>query len=295
MVRKILILLSIFILVAGFATGCSKQLLPPEVESTSEVDSDGRPQDGDFIESSVGTDTGMGGNAFRGGSEPLVSLQEGDVGENGSSGFNGDGEGFSEGTFDSSSDTGVEGVPNFGGPGGTGGSDFRSGSFSSSGPGAEGGSSSGFGGPGGGPGGMGGSSGFGSNPLGDMGGKGGINEARLLPFQQTSDLNDIHFRFDKYDLDEASKRTLQKNAEWLKQNAGFKIEIQGHCDERGTNNYNLGLGERRANSTKKYLMALGVSEDRLFTISYGEERPFCFENSENCWLQNRRAHFLVAE
>lgn len=287
MVRKSIILLSIFILIAGFTTGCSKQLLPPEVESTSEVDADGGPQNGDFIESSVGTDNGMGGDAFRG-SEPMVSLNEGDVGE--------DSSGFSSGDISEDGEDGVGGPSGFGGPSGMGGSDFRSGSFASPGGGnggqaGMGGGSSGFGSPGG----MGGSSGFGGNPMGDMGGKGGINEARLLPFQQTSDLDDIHFQFDKYDLDHTSKRILQKNAEWLKQNPAFKIEIQGHCDERGTNNYNLGLGERRANSTKKYLMALGVNEDRLFTISYGEERPFCFENSESCWLQNRRAHFLVAE
>jgi peptidoglycan-associated lipoprotein len=125
-------------------------------------------------------------------------------------------------------------------------------------------------------------------------GAGGDSMARMLPFEPTSDLQDIFFKFDKYDLDDNSKDALRKNAQWLKEHANVRVEIQGHCDERGTNNYNLGLGERRALSAKKYLMALGVDKDRLFTISYGEERPFCRDSNEECWARNRRAHFLIA-
>lgn len=118
--------------------------------------------------------------------------------------------------------------------------------------------------------------------------------ARLKPFESTENLQDIHFDYDKYDLDATAKGVLNKNADWLKQNPSSKVEIQGHCDERGTNNYNLGLGERRAITVKKYLIARGVSKDSLFTISYGEERPFCQDSTETCWKSNRRGHFLVS-
>ncbi|MCA9483720.1 MAG: peptidoglycan-associated lipoprotein Pal [Nitrospina sp.] len=119
-------------------------------------------------------------------------------------------------------------------------------------------------------------------------------EARLADFHETEDLQDIHFAYDQYDLTEDSKEVLRANADWLKQNPDARIEIQGHCDERGTNNYNLGLGERRAISTMKFLAALGVESSRIFTISYGEEKPFCFDSNDACWEQNRRAHFMVA-
>ena len=118
--------------------------------------------------------------------------------------------------------------------------------------------------------------------------------ARLLPYQPTDLLEDIYFAFDKYDLDDKSRAILKNNMAYLNSNSNLKIEIQGHCDERGTNRYNTSLGERRAQSTKSYLITLGVDESRIRTISYGEEKPFCFESNELCWYQNRRAHFLVA-
>jgi peptidoglycan-associated lipoprotein len=123
----------------------------------------------------------------------------------------------------------------------------------------------------------------------------GIQEARLFSFKPTSELKDIHFQFDKYDLDTSSKSILKQNADFLKQHPSVKVEIQGHCDERGTNNYNLALGQRRAASTKRYLSSLGIPENRLHVISYGEEKPFCGESSDSCWWRNRRAHFMVAE
>lgn len=136
-----------------------------------------------------------------------------------------------------------------------------------------------------------------SNPF--MGGNSandqGIQEARLFSFKPTSELKDIHFQFDKYDLDSSSKSILKQNADFLKQHPSVKVEIQGHCDERGTNNYNLALGQRRAASTKRYLASLGIPENRLHVISYGEEKPFCNESSDSCWWRNRRAHFMVAE
>ena len=123
----------------------------------------------------------------------------------------------------------------------------------------------------------------------------GTQEARLHSFHATDDLKDIHFNFDQYDLDSNSKKVLEQNATYLKSNPDMRVEIQGHCDERGTNNYNIALGERRAHSTKKYLVAQGVNSHQVNIISYGEEKPFCSDSNENCWHQNRRAHFLVAK
>ncbi len=123
-----------------------------------------------------------------------------------------------------------------------------------------------------------------------------IQEARqMLDFKDEQQLQDIHFEYDRDKLDSQTKNILQANAEWLKKNPNARVEIQGHADERGTNNYNLGLGERRALQTKKYLVTLGIDESRLYTISYGEEKPFCFDSNENCWWENRRAHFTVAD
>jgi peptidoglycan-associated lipoprotein len=124
---------------------------------------------------------------------------------------------------------------------------------------------------------------------------GGLDEARTLPFKDTSSLQDIYFRFDQYDLDDQSRDTLRQNARYLQANSGAMIEIQGHCDERGTNNYNIALGERRAHSTKMYLVSQGISARRIHVISYGEERPFCFDSNDACWLKNRRAHFRISE
>ena len=118
---------------------------------------------------------------------------------------------------------------------------------------------------------------------------------RQLSYHASDSLEDIHFAFDKFDLDNNSRAILQKNVAYLESHPNVRIEIQGHCDERGSNNYNITLGERRARSTKAFLVANGIEANRIHAISYGEERPFCFENNEKCWYQNRRGHFLVAE
>ncbi len=107
--------------------------------------------------------------------------------------------------------------------------------------------------------------------------------------------NDIHFDFDRYDIKANDKATLKTIADFLIQNSEVSIRIEGHCDERGTNEYNLGLGDRRAGATKSYLMTLGVPSSRVLTISYGEERPLCTNSNEGCWSQNRRAHFTAAQ
>lgn len=106
-------------------------------------------------------------------------------------------------------------------------------------------------------------------------------------------LKDIHFPFDSAELDDSARSTLRDNGSWLKDHAGAKVEIEGHCDERGTVEYNLALGAKRARATKEYLVALGISGDRLTTISYGEELPLCHEHEETCWQRNRRVHFVV--
>jgi peptidoglycan-associated lipoprotein len=106
-------------------------------------------------------------------------------------------------------------------------------------------------------------------------------------------LGDVYFDFDRDELKPEARERLSKNAEFLKAHPEFQVTIEGHCDERGTNDYNLALGERRAAAARDYLTSLGVSGDRLRTVSYGEERPQCNQSSEGCWSQNRRAHFLI--
>jgi peptidoglycan-associated lipoprotein len=109
----------------------------------------------------------------------------------------------------------------------------------------------------------------------------------------SSPLKDVVFEFDSYDLRGNARDILRGNADWLKSNPSVRIEVEGHCDERGTSEYNLALGAKRSQAAKDYLVGLGISPDRISTISYGEEIPVCTEASENCWTQNRRARFIV--
>jgi len=106
-------------------------------------------------------------------------------------------------------------------------------------------------------------------------------------------LSDVYFAYDAFDLSAEARDTLQANAGWLKNNSAAKVEIEGHCDERGTVEYNLALGAKRAKAARDYLVNLGVDAGQLSTISYGEELPVCKESTESCWQQNRRAHFLL--
>ena len=112
-------------------------------------------------------------------------------------------------------------------------------------------------------------------------------------FVATRELKDIHFDFDKYDIRPGEAKLLDENARWMKASPNMLVLIEGHADERGTNEYNLALGERRAKATMTYLVAHGVAASRLTLISYGEERPLCTEKHEGCWTQNLRGHFLV--
>jgi len=104
---------------------------------------------------------------------------------------------------------------------------------------------------------------------------------------------DIYFEFDKATLTPAAQDNLLRKAEWLRENPDTTVTIEGHCDSRGTNEYNLALGDRRAESAKAFLVDLGISASRLTTISYGEERPVCNQQDEECWAKNRRDNFVV--
>jgi peptidoglycan-associated lipoprotein len=106
-------------------------------------------------------------------------------------------------------------------------------------------------------------------------------------------LKDVNFDFDHYDLRADAKAILKGHAAWLKANPQGRVEVEGHCDERGTSKYNIALGAKRAESAKRYLIDLGISPSTLSTISYGEELPLCREQNETCWAKNRRAHFVV--
>ncbi len=134
----------------------------------------------------------------------------------------------------------------------------------------------------------------GAEPAGGAAPAGGAT-TRVEPrdFVAVPDLKDIYFDFDKYDVRPSDAKVLDGNAAWLKTNANMLVLIEGHCDERGTNEYNLALGERRAKSAMNYLVSQGVQGSRITIISYGEERPVCTEKNEACWAKNRRAHFLV--
>jgi peptidoglycan-associated lipoprotein len=110
---------------------------------------------------------------------------------------------------------------------------------------------------------------------------------------ESSLLKDIHFDFDKYNIRPGDAAILKENAALLKKYPNVKIQIEGHCDERGTIEYNLALGERRANSTKNYITSLGISPDRISTISYGKERPLDPGHNEEAWAKNRRAHTII--
>jgi len=114
-----------------------------------------------------------------------------------------------------------------------------------------------------------------------------------VPAPVPSPLKDIFFDFDKFNIRDDQKAALNDNVSWLKANARAKVTIEGHCDERGTPEYNLGLGERRAKAVKDYLADGGIAPDRIVTISYGKERPFVLGHDESAWKWNRRGHFVI--
>jgi peptidoglycan-associated lipoprotein len=109
-------------------------------------------------------------------------------------------------------------------------------------------------------------------------------------FGQT--VKDIYFDYDKSDITSMQQSTIQTDAQFLNQHSGISFTVEGHCDERGSTEYNLALGDQRASSVKNALVSAGVSASRVKTISYGKEKPFCMESNEQCWQQNRRGHFV---
>lgn len=117
----------------------------------------------------------------------------------------------------------------------------------------------------------------------------GVTEEQVIE----NELKDAYFNLDQSDIRPDAQQTLTGDAEVLKSNSEVNVTIEGHCDERGSEEYNLGLGDRRATAAKNFLVNLGVPADHLMTISYGKDRPQCTESTEDCWQKNRRAHFSM--
>jgi peptidoglycan-associated lipoprotein len=132
-----------------------------------------------------------------------------------------------------------------------------------------------------------GAGGTGSGPLS------GAQRPAIKDFVAAPDLVDIHFDFDRADIRQSEAKVLDAHASWLKTHGDHFVLIEGHCDERGTNEYNTALGDRRAKATMNYLLSRGVAAARITLISYGEERPVCAQHDDACWAKNRRVHFMV--
>ncbi len=119
-------------------------------------------------------------------------------------------------------------------------------------------------------------------------------EAAAVSTKELYEFNDVNFDFDKFNLGNDAREILKKHAGWLNKNKDIKIVVEGHCDERGTAEYNLALGQRRASAAAKFLVDMGIEAKRIKTVSYGEEMPLDPGHNENAWAKNRRAHFSVS-
>ena len=115
----------------------------------------------------------------------------------------------------------------------------------------------------------------------------------VMELNEKKPLDDVFFEYDKSDLSDVARASLQKDTDWMKRWTSTKVTIEGHADSRGTNEYNLALGERRATASRDYLVSLGVATARISIVSKGEEQPVCTEETEACWPKNRRAHFII--
>ena len=131
--------------------------------------------------------------------------------------------------------------------------------------------------------------------LGDsaLGGSSLERAKRGLSPQEDGVLGDVRFGYDAYGIDGGGQMVLDSNLGWLRDHDAAKVELEGHCDDRGTIEYNLALGARRAKTVKDYLVNNGIAANRIATISYGEELPVCDEQAEGCWARNRRVHFVI--
>ncbi len=148
----------------------------------------------------------------------------------------------------------------------------------------------------GGAGGPGAEGGIGQEGVGGTGGSSlaGLQSGTLGQGGQ-GPLTDIHFDYNDFTIREQDGQILRVNADWLTKHQGSRVQIEGHCDDRGSEEYNIALGAKRAQAAKDYLQTLGISSDRISTISYGKELPLCTEENEDCWAQNRRDHFVVSQ
>jgi len=145
-------------------------------------------------------------------------------------------------------------------------------------------------------GGISGSSGSGGGSGVSRAGRSGGGMAERPPvkeFHPATEMIDVHFDFDRYDIRSQEESALQSNAAWLRSNKNYLVLIEGHSDERGTPEYNVALGERRAKTTQNYLVSHGIDSRRIAIISYGEHRQQCTDATEECWAKNRRAHFRI--
>ena len=142
----------------------------------------------------------------------------------------------------------------------------------------------------------GGSGGIGTN---ELGANGGTSLERFKTGQLGANgqgpLSDIHFDYNDYSVRAQDGEILKSNADWMGKNSAARVQIEGHCDNRGSEEYNIALGAKRAQAAKDYLETLGVTADRMSTISYGKELPVCTEDTDECWAQNRRDHFVVQQ
>jgi peptidoglycan-associated lipoprotein len=142
-----------------------------------------------------------------------------------------------------------------------------------------------------------GGAGAGAAGLGEEGLAGGGSSLerakRGLGPEEDGILGDVHFGYDSFDLDATARDVIARNLEWLRQNARAKVELEGHADSRGTIEYNLALGAKRAKAVKDQLVTQGIAADRISTISYGKELPLCHEENETCWARNRRVHAVI--
>jgi peptidoglycan-associated lipoprotein len=144
---------------------------------------------------------------------------------------------------------------------------------------------------------------LGSNPSGlGQEGMSSTSGSSLSQFQkgqlgsgEQGPLSDIHFDYNDYTVRPEDTQILHSNADWLQKNSNSHVQIEGHCDERGSEEYNIALGAKRAQAAKDYLQTLGIAGDRMSTISYGKELPLCTEHTEDCWAENRRDHFALTE
>jgi len=139
--------------------------------------------------------------------------------------------------------------------------------------------------------------GEGNNPVGsesNLGSQGSLEQFKNTgTLSGSGPLTDIHFGYNTYNIEPQDGSILKQNASWLQSNPRTRVQVEGHCDERGSEEYNIALGAKRAQAAKDYLETLGVEGSRISTISYGKELPLCTDHDESCWQQNRRDHFVV--